>query len=167
VHPLPILAHIAFDRGDTAYAQTCHDKLVVGALRYETPTITLDLASIGARLALLNNDPLLARKRFSLSLDKILSDKIVQRRAYCLAIHVAIDLASNKASQRAVNALEQTHIVSRRNLHQTFAATVLYRALKRLNRRARAEILLREYSDQYRRETWPIPSYLLDPQSID
>jgi len=161
-HPLPILAHMAFDRGDTAYARTCYEKLLAGDLQYENPTVKLDIASIGARLALLDKNPVLARKRFSRSLDEILCDRISQRRAYCLAIHVAIDLGRGKASTRAVEALEETHIASRRNLHQSFAATVLYRALKQLNHRARAELLLREYSEKYRRETWPIPSHLLD-----
>src|SRR5260221_8619524 len=89
---LPMIAHLAFDRGDFDAAQATFDELAVLGTRCSTPSLRLDIASIGARLALHNHKPALARKRFQWSLSEILRDKVGQRRTYCLAIYVAIEL---------------------------------------------------------------------------
>ena len=156
---LPMIAHLAFDRGDTATVRSAYETLLALDPQYHTPHLRLDIATIGARLALLDHKPAVARKRFAKQLPEILQDTVGQRRTYCLAVYVAIELESGKLSRDAVSALEKIHLDSRRNLHQSFAATVLYRALRHLRQLTKAETLLSEYKTKYRRERWPIPPH--------
>ena len=158
---LPMLAHLALERGKNEEAYGWYRELLNLDPRDQRATVRLDLAAIGARLAVLENKPALARRRFSTKLTQLLREPLGQRRAYGLAVHVAIDLAAGRLSQSALKALETTHIASRRNLHQTFAATVLYRALRQDGRKERAQQLFDEYVTQYRREKWPIPRHFL------
>ncbi|MFN2533516.1 MAG: AAA family ATPase, partial [Pyrinomonadaceae bacterium] len=159
---LPMIAHLAFDRGDLATVRTTYGQLLAVDPQLHTRPLRLDIAAVGARLALFDHKPALARKRFPESLSEISRDQIGQRQTYRLALYVAIELGRGKLSRAAVNALETIHLASRRNLQQSFAATVLYRALRQLRQSAKGERLLKEYVTDYRREKWPIPPHFFD-----
>jgi hypothetical protein len=156
---LNMLAHLELERGNIADAQRWYDTML-SLPQPHTDEYRLDISCVGARLALSYGNPKLARKRFAKKRRELLDESFAQRRAYGLAMDVSIDLAMGKLSIPALNALEATHLASRQNLHQSFAVSVLYRALRRANRADRADQLLDEYVNKFRRERWPMPEHL-------
>ena len=89
-------------------------------------------------------------------------DQVPHRRAYMAALRVAVELAvSSRASHESLNDLETAHVQSRANVFQAFATYALYVGLISVGRKDRAEEILNEYVNCYRREPWPAPQHLL------
>jgi hypothetical protein len=155
-HSLPTLVNWDMEKGDLVSATAHYEKLLETHQGNETPYEVRLVATAGARLALYQNKPRLARTRFAATLDDIVRLEIGQSRTYELALYVAIDLFEFRVSQRALNYLEASYLQSRESMTHGFATVVLCEALRRSNCEKRATVLYREYRDKLRRERYPL-----------
>ncbi len=159
---LPMLANLALDVSDTQTANFWHSQIRALPIADEDKLSRLENLTIGARLALLEGNTETAEELWQAASHLIGTDRIPQRTTYSTALQVAIEQRKyGKPSEESVALLEESYLRSRQALFQGFATCVLVLALTSLGRSSRAKQILRDYQAQYRRETWPLPSDLL------
>jgi len=156
------LASLAFERGRTDEAHRWYRLLKHSQPRMHAKHQLMEIGAVGARLALLDGRPAVARRLAPANIDEISKQPLVFQRTYQAALHVAIGLANGLTpSADALRVLEDSHLQSRRSCHQAFAAYALYVGLRVAGRQRHGKRLLTEYLDTYRREPWPAPKHLL------
>jgi tetratricopeptide (TPR) repeat protein len=162
---LPRLGHWELELGHIESATRCYER----AIDITAPGCDFrsrrDIACLGTRLALWMGNAHLAQQRFGLRLNDVIRGASGQDRTYELALCVAIAMSKGVVSLHAVSALEEAHVVSRRNLGHAFECLVLHRALRSIGRSDDADRLLQEYTLEFRREVWPIPPSLFEEVS--
>jgi DNA-binding SARP family transcriptional activator len=165
---IPLLAHMAIDRGFTSEAQDWLDLLRTLPTSSNEPMLLAEIHSIEARLSLLNGRHKRARELVLNHLLDLKTDPMPYKRVYWNALKVATDLANDgRVSREAVDALHVEHLKTRGNVFQAFAAYTLYVGLCSLDDTQLATDLLQEYLQTFRREKWPPPVHLLQAlQSI-
>lgn len=159
--PMQTLASIALDQNEIEEAKGWYSKLV---MLPQTPHDAMTIRdSIGLRIALCDLDAGTARRLVHGDLHQLANDANPHRRTYGLALLVAVELAERRVpNPEALSCLEEAHLKSRRNARQAFATFVLVTGLRVSGRRRRANHLLREYLNHYRREPVPAPLHVLD-----
>lgn len=163
VRALPMLAHLALERGRNEEARRWFVALSNIPPRDGDKYTRLDLDGIAVRLALLDGNLAEAKRALPMSLSEACSDPIPYRRTYLCALHVVTQLASKRGvSRKLLIALEDAHARSRIGLHQAFASYALFAALCGAGEEKKAHTLRHEYETRYRREPWPAPTHLLD-----
>lgn len=160
---VPMLANMALELGKTTEAQFWYDRLRRIPIHPTNTFGRLELGGIGARLALLDGNPEEALRRWEMTRVDAQSDPVFHRRAYNCALQVAIDLALyGRATRETLNCLVEAYERSKTGLHQAYSAAVVYAAFIREGETQRAERHLRDYVRYYRRESWPLPSHLVE-----
>ena len=159
---LPMLANMSLELGQLQEARKWLRELEECPIGPGDRLGQAEICAISARIALLErrfNDAQLLVDR---DLSYMRHDQVPHRRAYMAALRVAVELAvSSRASHESLNDLETAHVQSRANVFQAFATYALYVGLISVGRKDRAEEILNEYVNCYRREPWPAPQHLL------
>ena len=150
-----MLGHLNLEQGDLCGAQQAYRDLVSRFEIHDDIYVNLDIASLGTRLAILDQDYVRAAGCYKRPISEIVRDPVGQRRTYALALHVAIQLLGRqRVSAKVLENLEAAHVLSRRCVAQAFSAYVLYAALIKADQISRAMRLLTDYHKTYRREPW-------------
>jgi DNA-binding SARP family transcriptional activator/tetratricopeptide (TPR) repeat protein len=164
---LTMLAHMAVERGDRGAANLYFERVKEQPESVEDVHDALDRGALGARLALLDKDPVTARRLYPFSLSEISQAGSVHMRSYQLALFIAIRMASGESVDPMwIRELEAAHLAARRCLHQAFIAYVLYIALVSVGQTTHAAELLHEYETKFRREPWRASKLFEDVKSI-
>jgi DNA-binding SARP family transcriptional activator/tetratricopeptide (TPR) repeat protein len=159
---LEMLANLALELGETEKAREWFRLLKQHPAIMEDENAAMKVRGVATRLALLDHRYREARRLTPARLNQVCSDPVTHRQCYHLALIVAARLKDHgQEFERAVSALESTHLRSRLNVRQAYPTFVLYRGLQELGRHDRAEELLRDYR-KYRREPWPPGAHLLE-----
>lgn len=158
--PIQILTSIALDENQLAEAKAWYQRLSdLPKLTFESRSIH---AAVGVRIALAEGEVAQARSLLEGDVATLAVDPNPHRRTYGLALNLAVQIAEGSVpTVEAVNSLEASHLVSRRNPRQAFATFVLVTALRRLGRLKRASARLAEYQQTYRREPTKSPTHIL------
>lgn len=151
---LPMLAHLALERGLNAEAGRWLDEMTRLHLESDDAYVSLDTTSIHIRLAIAR-----AAETGNLEAMPQISPnsypRVGQPHTYTLALHAAISLArGSRLTDAELSRFEHAHLRSRRCIAQAFGTYVLYFAMRRSGRRDRAEELIDAYHTSFRRETW-------------
>src|SRR5665647_1289420 len=94
---------------------------------------------------------------------ELASDPIPYRRTYGLALLISVKLANGDIpDESTTRLLENSHLIARKSARQGFATFVLVSALRRRGETKRANQLLKEYLEEYRREPTPAPLHILE-----
>ena len=161
IRVLPMLANFALERGEFETAHKLHDRMSKLVIDSSNEIAVLELASIGARLALIDNNGEEARRLWPLPRSVAIADKVVRRRAYNTALQTAIDLAvMGMPDDATLMSLLDACRKSQRGLHQAFNFCVARAALRRTGRTNEADLLFKEYLSN-RREPWSVPDHLV------
>lgn len=160
---IPMLAHLSLEQGNKSEAKAWLQALESIELSAHDHLGRAELLSIRARIALLDGRIDEAAQLIEGDLDQMRLDHNPQRRVYAAALRVVVELATKKKpSLFAVTELEEAHLRSRGNVFQAFAAYALYAGLSSLDQADKAQTLLDEYVQLYRREPVPPPRHLLE-----
>lgn len=159
---LHLLASMALERGRTDDATRWYESLKCRPGKRHDKYHIIEIRALGARLALLQDRPAVARRLAPSKMSVIRHEPLVFRRTYQAALYVAIEIADGRIpSNSSLRILEDAHLQSRRSTHQAFAAYTLYVGLKAAGHSRHGKRLLTEYLNRYRREPWPAPEHLL------
>ena len=159
--PMQILASIALEENEIDVARDWHEKLA--CLPPSPPDAALVRASIGVRIALCDRDAAKARGCISTDLNQLRADTNPHRRIYGVALLVAVQLAEGGLPDtELLDLLESSHLIARKNTRQAFSTFVLVVALRKAGQQGKADRLLKEYCEQYRREPTPPPYHVLE-----
>lgn len=160
---LEMLTNLALELGETEKAKRWFRELKARHSTIEDQNEALKFRGLAARMALLDRRYAEAKRLSPENLESVYRDPVTHRQTYQLALFVAARLRSSGIEfQRAVEALEKTHIRSRVSVRQAFPTYVLYRGLVRVGKTRLAERLLTEYLNTYRREPWPPGTHILE-----
>jgi DNA-binding SARP family transcriptional activator/tetratricopeptide (TPR) repeat protein len=161
--PVQLLASMALDDNDVDQAKKLYEKLL--ALPRPSYESENDLVRnyIGLRIALAELDLPTARRLAPSDVHKVAADVVPFSRTYGLALIAAVHLANGEIPSDTVTlALENSHLISRRQGRQAFATFVLVSTLRRRGEHERASELLSEYLEKYRREAFAPPLHILE-----
>jgi tetratricopeptide (TPR) repeat protein len=152
---LPMLAHLALERGDMDEARSIHQQIARHATESDDINDSLDAGAIALRIALADGDLARAQAVVRKRSDQIALSKKGSRRTYALALSVAVHLAADEPVDASMlTVFEGAYLQSRRSVAQAFSTYVLYFTLSRCGRETRARQILDEYHQVYRREPW-------------
>jgi tetratricopeptide (TPR) repeat protein len=164
---LPMLANMALELGDTANARRWLDSLIQTPISSEDRFGRAEISAISTRIALLDGNFAEAKRLVDRDLVSLRGDQVPHRRAYSLALAVAVDLAIQRsASKSLVSQLHDAHSLSKSNLFQAFTTFVLYAGLSSIGECESATKILNDYKTIHRREAWPAPMHLLESLSV-
>ena len=159
---LPMLANMSLELGQLEEARKWLRELEECPIGPDDRLGQAEICAISARIALLEHRYNDAQILVDRDLSYMRHDQVPHRRAYMAALRVAVELAvSSKASHESLSDLETAHVQSRANVFQAFATYALYVGLISVGRNDRADEILDEYVNSYRREPWPAPQHLL------
>jgi DNA-binding SARP family transcriptional activator/tetratricopeptide (TPR) repeat protein len=151
---LPMLAHLALERGLNAEAGKWLDEMTRLDLESDDAYVSLDTTSIRVRLAIARAEGTGDLKRLP-QITPNSHPRVGQPHTYTLALHAAISLARGTTLTDAeLSRFEQAHLRSRRCIAQAFGTYVLFVAMRRSGKSDRAQELVDAYHLTYRRETW-------------
>jgi tetratricopeptide (TPR) repeat protein len=161
--PLQIQASMDLDDNDLIQARKWYDRLLtIPRSSYDTTSATVRDA-IGVRISLAEGDFDTARSLVHSDIQELASDPIAYRRTYGLALMMAVQLASGELPDECTTQLlENSHLVARQFFRQSFATFVLVSTLRRRGKVKRANQLLTEYLEIYRREASKAPLHVLE-----
>lgn len=159
---LPMLANMSLELGQVQDARKWLRELEECPIGPDDKLGQAEISAISARIALLEHRYDDAQTLVDRDLSYMRHDQVPHRRAYMAALRVAVELAvSNKASKESLVLLESAHVQSRANVFQAFATYALHVGLISVGKNERADEILDEYVNTYRREPWPAPQHLL------
>jgi DNA-binding SARP family transcriptional activator/tetratricopeptide (TPR) repeat protein len=159
---LPLLAHLAIERGLIDDARKSLAALQDCAPASGDRMRDVEIAAIQARLHLFDGDYQSAKRIIEVDLSHMRTDHLPHKRAYWNALYVATQLGyGGIPTDESLVQLEAEHMLTRGNIFQAFACFVLYAGLIRCGQETKANRILKEYLDVYRREPWPAPMHLL------
>lgn len=160
VRALPALSHLALERGLTDDARVWYDEFKRQEVQADDIYVTLDAASLGARLAIAERKQHHTEEPVCPIADAVRQD-VGPRRTYSFAVLTARLLArGDPVPDEALRQFEASHIQSRRCIAQAFGAFVLFVALRKRGDGPRADRILHEYRQIYRREAWQADTLL-------
>ncbi|MFN2602345.1 MAG: AAA family ATPase [Gemmatimonadaceae bacterium] len=156
------LAHLFLEIGENSKARDLHRILTKRTSKVENETAMWRLLGLSIRIALIDHRYSEARKLTRGRLKQVGADPMPERKVYHLALIVAVELKTGgKELNQALALLEEAHVKARVNGRQAFASYALYHGLVNVGKKARAEVLLKEYLTKYRREPWAPGSHML------
>lgn len=155
---------LMLERGSIAEADVWyrHSKRVLANNSEVNATTVASLKSLGARIALAEEDRELARERFDLSPQAVESDPMLRRRAGVLAMLIELDdSADTPIFANRLALLESTIQLTAQWGGQDFNIEALADGLRRSGRNNRARARVTQYISCERRERFLPPSTLL------
>jgi DNA-binding SARP family transcriptional activator/predicted ATPase len=159
---------VLLDQGHTADAKAWYTRAVLWASRAVDPICTDMLAHLSAHIALTEGRLGDVQRSLNFSPEHTLNDSHLKRRAHTEATWVRLQLAqgADLSDDRLLSDLERIHPACRTLGCHDFCAFALHIGLLSRGEKDKADRLLLDYVQQYRRELGPLPPEFMRLASV-
>jgi hypothetical protein len=160
---LCMLGYMAIEQGRIEDARSWVGALESSMHDEDDGSTKLDVATINARIALVDGRYDEAVALVENDLHQMRFAPVPNRREYWYALRVATELATGgEAKAESLARLEDEHALLRKTMFQAFQTYTLYAGLVSVGQTRKAKCLLDEYLTKDRREPWPASEHILD-----